>query len=113
MLVELLVENFAVVEKLRLRLHPGLNVLTGETGSGKSLVVDALGLLFGGRASTESHPHWRPARLRGGDLRTARRRGFDAILSEAGIETGERRTPAGAGDPVVRKIEGFAREDAP
>lgn len=53
MLVELVVENFAVVERLRLRLHPGLNALTGETGSGKSLVVDALSLLLGGRASTE------------------------------------------------------------
>jgi DNA repair protein RecN (Recombination protein N) len=53
-LVELLVENFAVVEKLRLRFHPGMNTLTGETGSGKSLVVDALGLLLGGRASTEA-----------------------------------------------------------
>lgn len=53
MLVELVVENFAVVERLRLRLHHGLNALTGETGSGKSLVVDALSLLLGGRASTE------------------------------------------------------------
>lgn len=53
MLLELVVENFAVVEKLRLRFHEGLNVLTGETGSGKSLVVDALGLLLGGRASTD------------------------------------------------------------
>jgi DNA repair protein RecN (Recombination protein N) len=51
MLVELTVENFAVVERLRLRLHPGFNTLTGETGSGKSLVVDAVSLLFGGRAS--------------------------------------------------------------
>lgn len=53
MLVELVVENLAVVERLRLRLHPGFNVLTGETGSGKSLLVDALGLLLGGRASAE------------------------------------------------------------
>ena len=52
-LVELLVENYAVVERLRVRFFPGLNVLTGETGSGKSIVVDALGLLFGGRASAE------------------------------------------------------------
>jgi DNA repair protein RecN (Recombination protein N) len=51
MLVELLVENLAVVERARVRFHPGLNLLTGETGSGKSLVVDALGLLFGDRAS--------------------------------------------------------------
>ena len=53
MLLELLVENYAVVERVRVRFHPGLNLLTGETGSGKSLVVDALGLLLGGRASAE------------------------------------------------------------
>lgn len=53
MLVELVVENLAVVERLRVSFHPGLNALTGETGSGKSLVVDALGLIFGGRASTD------------------------------------------------------------
>lgn len=53
MLHELLVENFAVVEKARVRFHAGFNLLTGETGSGKSLVVDTLALLFGGRASAE------------------------------------------------------------
>lgn len=54
MLLELVVENYAVVERLRIRFHPGLNLLTGETGSGKSIVVDALGLLLGGRASADS-----------------------------------------------------------
>ncbi len=53
MLVELAVDNLAVVERLRLRLHPGFNALTGETGSGKSLIVGALSLLFGGRASPD------------------------------------------------------------
>src|SRR5499425_498263 len=53
MLVELAVENYAVIEKVRVRFHPGLNLLTGETGSGKSIVVDALGLLLGGRASAD------------------------------------------------------------
>ncbi|MGO4881410.1 MAG: DNA repair protein RecN [Bryobacteraceae bacterium] len=53
MLVELLVENYAVVDRIRVRFHPGLNLLTGETGSGKSIVVDALGLLLGARASAE------------------------------------------------------------
>jgi DNA repair protein RecN (Recombination protein N) len=53
MLAELLVENYAVIERVRVRFHPGLNLLTGETGSGKSIVVDALGLLFGGRSSAE------------------------------------------------------------
>src|ERR1019366_6399038 len=54
MLLELVVENYAIVERLRVHFHAGLNLLTGETGSGKSLVVDALGLLLGGRASAET-----------------------------------------------------------
>src|ERR1700734_988129 len=53
MLVELMVEHYAVIERVRVRFHRGLNLLTGETGSGKSIVVDALGLLFGGRASAD------------------------------------------------------------
>ncbi len=53
MLHELVVEDYAVVDRLRVRFHAGLNLLTGETGSGKSIVVDALGLLLGGRASAD------------------------------------------------------------
>src|SRR5882724_5667294 len=53
MLVELVVENYAVIEKVRVRFHHGLNLLSGETGSGKSIVVDALGLLLGARTSAE------------------------------------------------------------
>ena len=54
MLVELEIANYAVVEDLRVGFGPGLNLLTGETGSGKSIVVDALALLFGARASADS-----------------------------------------------------------
>jgi DNA repair protein RecN (Recombination protein N) len=50
---ELRVENLAVVESVRLELAPGFTVLTGETGAGKSLVVDALALALGARASTD------------------------------------------------------------
>ena len=46
-------ENYAVVDRLRIHFHSGLNLLTGETGSGKSIVVDALGLLLGARASAD------------------------------------------------------------
>ena len=53
MLVELIVENYAVVEQARIRFGEGLNVLSGETGSGKSIVVDSLALLLGARASSE------------------------------------------------------------
>lgn len=53
MLVELVIENFAVIDRLRVRFQPELNILTGETGSGKSIVVGALGLLLGARASPD------------------------------------------------------------
>lgn len=54
MLRELHIRNFAVVEDATIEFADGLNVLTGETGAGKSIVVDALGLLAGARASGES-----------------------------------------------------------
>jgi DNA repair protein RecN (Recombination protein N) len=50
---ELTVENLAVVERVRLTLAPGFTVLTGETGAGKSLVVDAVALALGARASAD------------------------------------------------------------
>ena len=53
MLRSLHVRNLAVIERAELEFGPGLNVVTGETGAGKSLVVDSLSLLAGGRASSE------------------------------------------------------------
>ncbi|MGC8959665.1 MAG: DNA repair protein RecN [Chloroflexia bacterium] len=50
MLLELRIRNFAIIEELNLTLSPGLNVLTGETGAGKSIIIDALGLLLGDKA---------------------------------------------------------------
>ncbi|TAN23960.1 MAG: DNA repair protein RecN [Acidobacteria bacterium] len=50
MLITLQIENYALMERVSIRFGPGLNVLTGETGSGKSILVDALGLLLGERA---------------------------------------------------------------
>jgi DNA repair protein RecN (Recombination protein N) len=53
MLAELRIVNFALIEQLHIRFQAGFTVLTGETGAGKSLLIDAIGLLVGGRASTE------------------------------------------------------------
>ncbi len=53
MLKSLNISNLAVVTKLQVEFGNGLNLLTGETGSGKSIIVDALGMLLGGRASAE------------------------------------------------------------
>jgi DNA repair protein RecN (Recombination protein N) len=53
MLHEIHIQNYAVIDNLRVGFHAGLNLLSGETGSGKSILVDALGLALGGRASPD------------------------------------------------------------
>ncbi|MBI4460787.1 MAG: DNA repair protein RecN [Acidobacteria bacterium] len=53
MLRDLHIENYALIEAVDIEFRPGLNLLTGETGSGKSIVVDAVGLLLGEKASAE------------------------------------------------------------
>lgn len=49
MLVQLVIQDFALIENVELMFGCGLNVLTGETGAGKSIIVDAMNLLVGGR----------------------------------------------------------------
>jgi DNA repair protein RecN (Recombination protein N) len=56
-LTELTVRDLALIERLRISFEPGLNVLTGETGAGKSLLIDALGLAVGARADTSLVRH--------------------------------------------------------
>ncbi len=53
MLTEIRIRNFAVIEEAALTFGPGLNVLSGETGAGKTIIMTALGLLIGGRASPD------------------------------------------------------------
>ncbi|NLY50359.1 MAG: AAA family ATPase, partial [Firmicutes bacterium] len=53
MLQAITIHNFALIHNLSLELESGLNVLTGETGAGKSIIIDALGVALGGRASSE------------------------------------------------------------
>lgn len=57
MLLELRVENYAVIDSVEVEFGPGLNLLTGETGAGKSILIDALALLLGDRASTDAVRH--------------------------------------------------------
>ena len=53
MIQEITISNYALIEKVQVEFAPGLNVLTGETGAGKSILIGALGLLLGSRADTE------------------------------------------------------------
>lgn len=89
MLLELVVENYAVVERLRVRFHAGLNILTGETGSGKSIVIDAVALLLGGRASTEMIRSGAERARVSGIFEMPKSDRCRALLDEAGIEPGE------------------------
>src|SRR5450432_2734867 len=52
-LIELRLENYAVIDNLAVEFAPGLNLLTGETGAGKSILIDALALLLGDKASAD------------------------------------------------------------
>jgi DNA repair protein RecN (Recombination protein N) len=85
-LLELVVENYAVVERLRVRFHAGLNLLTGETGSGKSIVVDALGLLLGGRASADAIRTGATRARVAGIFEAGASEALRRVLDEAGIE---------------------------
>lgn len=87
MLIELRIQNYALIERLAVRLDPGLNVLTGETGAGKSIIVGALSLLLGERASSDS--------VRAGADKAVVEGVFDlqddgavtAVLTEQGLES--------------------------
>lgn len=57
MLVELNISNFAIIDQLNLRFNPGFNALTGETGAGKSIIIDAMGAMLGEKIGAEFVRH--------------------------------------------------------
>ena len=97
MLLELMVENYAVVEQSRIRLHEGLNVLTGETGSGKSVVVGSLGLLLGARASADMIRSGESRARVSGIFSIEMRPDLRTLFAEAGIDE------PGEGDLIVER----------
>jgi len=86
MLAELRIRDLGVIDDARLEVSAGLNVLTGETGAGKTMVVDALALLLGGRADPAAVRAGRPAALVEGRLRTGNDRQVAAALASAGVD---------------------------
>lgn len=61
MLAQLTISNFAIVRELEIDFQSGMTVITGETGAGKSIAIDALGLCLGGRAEADMVVPERPA----------------------------------------------------
>lgn len=86
MLSELRIRNFALIDRLDVRLAPGLNVLSGETGAGKSIIVGALGLLLGERASADVVRAGAERASVEGIFDVAQRPDLASVLDERGIE---------------------------
>jgi len=86
MLGELHIRDLGVIDDARLEVAAGLNVLTGETGAGKTMVVDALSLLLGERADSGAVRAGRPAALVEGRLVVDARSQVGAVLAAAGVE---------------------------
>lgn len=84
MLIELRAENYAVIDHAIAVFGPGLNLLTGETGAGKSILVDALALLMGGKASAEVVRHGADKAVVSCVFESTP--GAEAILEENGID---------------------------
>ncbi|MFQ5688678.1 MAG: DNA repair protein RecN [Gemmatimonadota bacterium] len=89
MLKELRIRNFAVIEEIRLELEDGLTVLSGETGAGKSILVGALSLLLGERASSQVVRSGEDRAMIEGVFDIARRPDLADRCAEEGIDPGE------------------------
>lgn len=86
MLTELRIRNLAVIESVTLPVAPGFNVLSGETGAGKSIIVGALGLLLGERSSADVVRSGADRAVVEGVFDAAENRTLEAVLEERGIE---------------------------
>src|SRR6266576_2875726 len=86
MLTLLSISNIALIDELRVEFDQGLNLLTGETGSGKSIIVDALGVLIGGRFTSDLLKSGTERAFIEGLFSVARSEELQTILSAAGID---------------------------
>ncbi|MBK8315880.1 MAG: DNA repair protein RecN [Acidobacteria bacterium] len=90
------IENMALVDSLRIEFDQGLNILSGETGSGKSIIIDSLGILLGDRATSDMIRSGSDKAFVEGIFEIGENRPLVELLAEAGIETD-------GGDLIIRR----------
>ena len=89
MLLEISIKNFAIIEAISLNFEKGMTVLTGETGAGKSIIIDAMNMMLGARATTDVIRHGAPKAEIEGLFSVENSRLLQEIFDEQGLEMGD------------------------
>ena len=89
MLLEISIKNFAIIEAISLNFEKGMTVLTGETGAGKSIIIDAMNMMLGARATTDVIRHGAPKAEIEGLFSVENSNALQMIFDEQGIELGD------------------------
>ena len=89
MLLEISIKNFAIIESISLNFEKGMTVLTGETGAGKSIIIDAMNMMLGARATTDVIRHGAPKAEIEGLFSFENSRALTEIFAEQGLELGD------------------------
>ena len=89
MLLEISIKNFAIIEAISLNFEKGMTVLTGETGAGKSIIIDAMNLMLGARATTDVIRHGAPKAEIEGLFSVENSRLLLELFDEQGLELGD------------------------
>ncbi|NQJ71629.1 DNA repair protein RecN [Streptococcus suis] len=89
MLLEVSIKNFAIIEQVSLNFEKGMTILSGETGAGKSIIIDAMNLMLGARATTDVIRHGAAKAEIEGLFSFENSRALEQILTEQGIEVAD------------------------
>ena len=89
MLLEISIKNFAIIEAISLNFEKGMTVLTGETGAGKSIIIDAMNMMLGARATTDVIRHGTSKAEIEGLFSVENSHALQMIFDEQGIELGD------------------------
>ena len=89
MLLDITIKNFAIIQEVSLSFDTGMTVLTGETGAGKSIIIDAMNLMLGARATTDVIRHGSPKAEIEGLFSLENSRAVQAVLRKQGIEVAD------------------------